>query len=214
MENKKGMFVVFEGIDNAGTSTQLIELVKHIENKDKYQDVYRTHEPWKDLELKKRLEKEKDAYSNPNKMAELFVGSRIRHSEYIRKRLEEGVFVICDRYKPSTCAYQWTQGVELYKLLKMHEGVGILTPEVTFFVDTPLAEAQRRREETGLEREKFEEWNFQKELLAHYKSLFTRKDAIDLFGNVETINGSGSINEVANRISKKFDRFYSEWQKS
>lgn len=210
--SERGMFVVFEGIDGCGKGTQIIKLAEHIMRVDKYQDVVITHEPWKNSEIKKRLVEDKDAYSDGFAMARLYVGDRIEHSDEISRRLEDGYIVLCDRYKMSTCAYQWTQGVDLYKLLKLHDSGIILIPDLTIFIDTSLAEAQKRRQRRDSEKEKFEEWNFQKDLLAHYNSLINREDSLQLFGIVERVNGSGEIDEVAERVAEKFDRHYRIWK--
>ena len=53
MENKKGLFIVFEGIDGSGKETQMLELARYIRQRNKYQDVIITHEPWQNDEIKK-----------------------------------------------------------------------------------------------------------------------------------------------------------------
>ena len=212
MSDKRGMFIVFEGIDGCGKGTQMIKLAEHIRKVDKYQDVVLTHEPWRNKEIKRKLAEDKDAYSDGFYMARLYVKDRIEHSEEIEERLNDGYIVLCDRYKMSTCAYQWTQGVDLFKLFKLHEDSGILTPDLTIFIDTPLVEAQKRRERRVDEKEKFEEWEFQKNLLAHYNSLINREDCLQLFGAVEKVNGDGEIVEVAERTTDEFNKYYNSWK--
>ncbi len=211
MEQKKGMFIIFEGVDGSGKSTQLIELIKRIENLDKYQDIVKTHEPWKSKEIKKKLAEDKDAYSDGIKMARLYIDDRINHSEEIDEFLSKGYFVLCDRFKLSTCAYQWTQGVDLYKLLKMHEYNKIITPDLNIFIDVPVEDAIERLSKRGV-KEKFEDWKFQRNLASYYKSLISREDAKNLFGDVAEINGRGSVDEVAERVRNVFDPFYNSWK--
>ena len=171
MERKRGMFIVFEGSDGSGKGTQMINLAGHIKDLDKYKDVILTHEPWRSEEIKRKLKEDKEAYSDGIKMAGLYVNDRINHSEEINSRLNEGYFVLCDRYKLSTCAYQWTQGVDLYRLLKMHE-----------------------------------------DLIAHYNSLISRKDAKSLFGEIISVNGRDSKDDVAEKVESVFDSFYEKWK--
>lgn len=217
MFDKKGtgMFVVFEGIDGAGTSTQLIKLIEHLEEKDKYQDVLRTHEPWRNNEIRQRLKEDKDAYSGAEKMAELYVSDRESHSSnLIYPALRKGIFVLCDRYSMSTCAYQWAQGIDLDKLIKMHEGVEILIPDITFFVNVSVEIAQERISKRD-KREKFEDWDFQKRVLESYHELVKRAhNNYSIFGKVSEINGRGSIDEVAGRVSSAFNPVYEEWKNS
>jgi len=135
MEVKRERFIVFEGIDGAGTSTQLIESVRYLESLDKYQDVLRTHEPWKSGEIKRKLAEDRDAYSDGLKMAELYVQDRIQHTkELVQPILDKGVFVLSDRYSMSTCAYQSTQRVDLNELIKMHDLSRVLVPDITFLL--------------------------------------------------------------------------------
>ena len=51
----KGRLVVFEGIDASGKNFQLHNLEKRLEDLNKWQDVVRTHEPWKSAEIKRKL---------------------------------------------------------------------------------------------------------------------------------------------------------------
>ena len=100
--------------------------MKRIERLNKYQDILRTHEPWRNKKIKRKLEEDKDAYSDPEKTAHLFVEDRTDHSYIlIRPNLLMGTDVFCSRYKMSTCAFQQTQGVPLEKLLEMHENRGV-----------------------------------------------------------------------------------------
>lgn len=210
------MFVVFEGIDGAGKSTQLFELMKHLESENKYQDSLRTHEPWQKGEINRKLEEDKDAYSDAEKMTELFVSDRISHSNrIISPELEKNIFVFCDRYSMSTCAYQSAQGIDLKKLIEMHADTSILTPDITFFLNTPVEIAQQLIAKRG-KKEKFEgNWDFQKTVLEHYHTLtkIAHENKYSLFGKVEEINGRGTIEEVAERIRNAFDLSYEEWKK-
>ena len=212
MENKRGMFIVFEGIDGSGKETQMFELARHIRTRNKYQDVVLTHEPWKSDEIKKKLSEDKSAYSDGIKMARLYVEDRANHSEEINFRLNEGYFVLCDRYKMSTCAYQWTQGVDLFSLFKMHDNKGIIKPDLNIFIDISSELAQQRRIGRGESKEKFEDWNFQKNLVSHYHSLVSRVDAEGLFGEVLSVNGRGSVDEVFEGVKNVFNPIYDNWK--
>lgn len=101
----KGKFIVFEGIDGAGKSTQIALLQGALEKMG--YTVHHTAEPT-DLDTGRML---RAALSgNPARsaceMATLFVLDRIAHNREIEKALAAGEIVICDRYYYSSLAYQ------------------------------------------------------------------------------------------------------------
>ena len=55
MKNKQGLFVVIEGADGSGSTTQNLMLHNYVKQLSKYNDVLTTHEPWKSKIIKKRL---------------------------------------------------------------------------------------------------------------------------------------------------------------
>lgn len=110
--NKRGRFIVFEGIDGAGKTTQ-IELLTGRLQKDGRR-VYRTAEPTESVTGGLL----RDALGGVSQrtaceMAALFVIDRIFHNvnpvNGIEKLLAEGVDVICDRYYYSSLAYQGSE---------------------------------------------------------------------------------------------------------
>ena len=106
---KKGKFIVFEGIDGSGKTTQARLLSEYLESRG-YKTAL-TAEPTA-LPSGKAL---REALSGRVKksecqMAVMFVDDRIAHNthptEGIAALLEAGVTVICDRYYYSSLAYQ------------------------------------------------------------------------------------------------------------
>lgn len=204
---KKGLFIVFEGIDGSGTSTHIHKLAERIEEFDKYLDVLRTHEPWKSEEIKRKLERDSEAYSGGLEMAELYIGDRADHTRIlIRPNLEAGVTVLCSRYKMSTCDYQWAQGVQLHQLLSMHEHRGLLTPDITYFLDVPREVTQERLRESREKLEKFEkDPEFIDKLINNYRLLTQISETNPrIFGKVVRIDGDREIDDVAEDVYKEF----------
>ena len=105
-------FISFEGIDGCGKSTILQLVYKKL--KSNGYDVISTFEPtnsWIGKFVQKCIETEEDPFLT----AFTFIADRIEHCKKIRKWLDEGKIVLCDRYAESTYAYQ---GVQLDSLLK------------------------------------------------------------------------------------------------
>ena len=103
----KGKFIVLEGPDRCGKSTQAKMLLNTLLEHGK--DVLLTREPGgtDTAEKIRQIVLEPDLDVRP--MAELFLyeASRAQHTqEKILPALEAGKIVICERYTMSTCAYQ------------------------------------------------------------------------------------------------------------
>jgi dTMP kinase len=221
MAEKKGMFVVFEGIDGSGKDVQMELLAKHIRELDKYNEVLLAREPThKAKKIKEALSKEKDAFSGGKRLAELYVtGDRVPHTnELIIPVLKWGAFVLSSRYSMSTLAYQYAQGVPLNDLLKMHEKTKTLTPDLTFYLNVPFEVAKARKELRGENLEKFErDEEFIGQLLERYGvlvELSTNNRVRNVIGLVKVINGAQEIPAVAADVRCAFDKVYDLWTRN
>jgi len=142
-------FVTFEGIDGSGKST--ISKLVYEKLKSQGYDVVLTFEPTESW-IGKQVQKCIKTNTDPFVTAFTFIADRIDHCKEIKKWLNEGKTVICDRYSESTYAYQGAQMEKLVdnpmKWLKELSKNHILIPDRTFiFVITPkdaLARIQSR----------------------------------------------------------------------
>lgn len=110
---RKGFFIVFEGVDGSGKTTQ-IEMLRDFFNAKGYK-VNLTKEPTEDSigSLIWEYAKSKDRSLAPETEALLFAADRLEHGKWIKETLEKGEIVISDRYIHSSLAYQGAVGVEL-----------------------------------------------------------------------------------------------------
>ncbi len=106
---ERGRFIVLEGIDGAGKTTQAELLCAHLEKQGRR--VVRTAEPT-DFESGRALRQALGGKVKKSEceMAVMFVADRIAHNihptEGIEAILSTGADIICDRYYYSTLAYQ------------------------------------------------------------------------------------------------------------
>lgn len=213
--SKKGLFLVFEGIDGSGTTTQTNLLHNHLKELSKHNDVLTTCEPWKSDEIKTRLEEDKDSYSGGKEIARLYVDDRKRHQEeLIIPNLEKGVIVISTRHMLSTFAYQHTQGVSKEYLATLHKDAGIIKPDLTFFLDVDFETARKRIQERGESLEKFEKNpDFIKKLIKNYRNLveFGIQNP-KYFGKILDFSGSPPAEIVSTVINLDFAAVYHVWK--
>lgn len=111
----KGKFIVFEGPDRCGKSTQANMLGKYLASKGV--DVITTREPGGDTVAEEIRRIVLDPTNTVSPMAELLLyeASRAQHTQQkIIPALEAGKTVICERYTLSTCAYQgYGRGIDM-----------------------------------------------------------------------------------------------------
>jgi dTMP kinase len=108
-----GLFIVFEGIDGTGKSTQLHLLAEKLRQLN--YAVVATREPTNGPYGKKirELFVDRGVVSREEEL-ELFIADRDQHvKETIAPALEDGCVVICDRYYLSTLAYQGANGMDM-----------------------------------------------------------------------------------------------------
>jgi len=203
MEDKrgKGMFIVFEGIDGCGKSTQIKKFANYLFNKDKYNHIILTRNPYKDTDARRILREDSDPLTKSEKLAELFIADRKNQVEKIViPNLDKGHIVISDRFKLSTITYQSAQGLNIYDLINKHKEMPI--PDITFVIDTSTDEASKRmKNEEGRNEHKFEA---NKEFLENTRKNYHKvKEILD--DKIFLINGNRSEEEIFEEIVKIFE---------
>lgn len=144
------MFITFEGIDFCGKSTQVKLLNDYLLTQEKTVKIIR--EPGgTDISEKIReilLDKKNNKMTMETEFL-LFSASRAQLiRERIRPYLNEGFFVISDRLHDSSIAYQgFGRGIAVEQIMEISKfAVGETIPDITFFIDIPVEEAERRKE--------------------------------------------------------------------
>lgn len=166
-----GIFIVLEGLDGSGTTTQA-ELMKRWLEASGHGRVYLTREPTDGpighlirLALRRRLVL--DAHT----LALLFAADRMDHlaSDLIQK-LNQGVTVICDRYYLSSFAYQLLDPQTDLAWLEQLNAKAI-PPDLTILLDVPPDVCMARIQRTRSHVELFEDLERLRSVRAHYLAI-------------------------------------------
>jgi len=188
-----GKFIVFEGIDGSGKSTQAGLLFHYL--KERKKRVHSTSEPTQYLIgglIKSWLAK--DWQSTPDCLQLLFAADRAYHlDKEIIPLLKKGVTVVCDRYSLSTLAYGALE-LDLDWLITLNQN--FIAPDVTFLLNTPPKICLERMQKERFFLNLFEEEKKLKKIWQNYQRL-TKK-----YKNIYIINGEKSIEEVSGNIKE------------
>lgn len=143
---RAGFFIVFEGGEGAGKTTQIQRLKQALESRG--EQVLCSREPGGSplAEQVRSLVLENEFSSRAELM--LFLASRAEHTAAtLRPALESGQVVLCDRYHLSTLAYQGGGlglEVDLLRTLSLFSAGG-LEPDLTLILDLPPRQGLMRR---------------------------------------------------------------------
>ncbi|MDR3138038.1 MAG: dTMP kinase [Treponema sp.] len=200
-------FVVLEGGDGSGTTTQLKLLRKRFDEKKdgpRLPPLYPSFEPTDGPVgglIRSALGGEIKLL--PETLARLFAGDRNEHINApggIGERCRRGELVVCDRYILSSFVYQGiTCGEELPRMLNE----SFPFPELTFFFDLDPETAQGRLGSRPF-REIYEGRDFQFQVReGYYRVLDWYRD---LGGRAEIIDASRPPGEVAEAVWKVLEK--------
>ena len=196
------MFIVLEGPDGSGKSTQTRLLVEHLTSRGR--SVLQTREPGGTPAaeaIRALVLNPEFAGLDDRTEALLFAAARAEHvSHVIRPALQRGEIVVCDRYIDSSIAYQGVGrrlGIDRIRELSMW-ATGDLVPDLTLVLDLDAAKGMERvGERDRLEREPQEYHDRVRmafvELALHDPERY------------RVISAIGSIQEVAQRIRVAVD---------
>lgn len=135
----RGKFITLEGMDGAGKSTHIPDIIKLIESKGV--EVVSTREPG-GTELGEQLRTLllNDAMHPETETLLMFAARREHIAQVIEPALARGAWVLSDRFTDATYAYQsGGRGVEAVKVIELETWVqGDLQPDLTLLFDVPV----------------------------------------------------------------------------
>ncbi len=197
----KNRFIVVEGLDGSGKSTQIKMLKEYLESKG--EKVFMTAEP-SEGRIGKTLREmlSEDIPTDMYFQAGMFLADRIDHctnsENGIKKMLEEGYTVISDRYYYSTFAYQGTKSDMDYIMKINLDCPAILRPDVCIFLDLN-PEICKGRIDTNRGKTEMYEKNIEI-MKSIRKNFLDVLDSLKDRENIKIINAEGSIEDIQKAI--------------
>ena len=197
---ERGRFIVFEGIDGAGKTTQINLLAKYLSEQGRA--VYCTAEPTETVSGGLL----RDALSGASRrticeMAAMFVFDRINHNvnpvNGIQKMLADGFDVICDRYYYSSLAYQGS-GTDPEWVSNMNLNCPeIMRPDVCIFLDLTPEQSMARINRGRATQEIYEN----EEKLTQVRNQFYRVfEQLRERDNIQIVDAYRSVEEIHQSI--------------
>ncbi len=196
-KQKKGKFIVLEGLDGSGKGTQVSRLAEALRQQGR--KVCQTAEPTISVTgglLRDALGGfvKRDAYE----LSALFLLDRIFHNvnehNGIQQYLEKGYDVVCDRYYYSSFAYQGIDA-DLQWVMDMNLSCReILKPDVCIFLDVSPDVGEQRLAESRTEREIYENSQTQKKVRERFLEVFRMLEGRE---NIRIVDASRSVGEVS-----------------
>lgn len=202
-DQKRGAFVVLEGIDGSGKGTQIRKLKKRLEREGC--PVFRTAEP-NDSPIGSlihqimigRIKTTNDV------IAALFVADRLDHirneTNGLLKFLNDGINVLADRYYFSSYAYQSVDLPMDWIIEANSLAAALLRPDLTVFIDVDPRITMERIEKNRLTKELFERADRLSLTRARYFEAFERLKNEE---KVLIIDGNRDVDVIAEELWDK-----------
>jgi dTMP kinase len=200
----RGRFIVVEGIDGAGTTTQAQRLCDHLTASGRR--AHLTREPSDGpvglliRDLLRGAHKPFDAAA----MALAFAADRLDHlAREIVPRLDDGVHVVSDRYVLSSYVYQ-TRFVDPDFVWRINAAAR--PADLTVLIDVPVEIAATRRASRGGPEEIYDALELQRSIAEAYRALFT-SDAVRARGErLVRLDGAPDADTVARALIAEVER--------
>lgn len=189
-----GKFIVFEGLDGSGQSTQT-KLLGDFLKKERHQ-VILTKEPTLASQAGKKIKKilDEKIKIEPAELQELFARDREEHlKNLILPALAKEEIVISDRYFFSSFAYG-ALNLDLTWLIQLNNN--FILPDLTFFLDASAKICLERIKKRKTEITLFEKKEKLEKVRENYRTILAK------FDNIYTIDGGQSIEKILKEVKE------------
>ncbi|KAG0202204.1 hypothetical protein BGX28_005196 [Mortierella sp. GBA30] len=155
----RGRFILLEGCDRAGKSTQCAKLVAALQDRGHAVELCKF--PDRTTTIGQMIH----AYLTNSKELDdkaihlLFSANRWEAMQSMKRKLREGTHLVVDRYAYSGVAFSTAKGLDLTWCKNPDRG--LVRPDLTFFLDLPTSEAEKRG---GFGEERYEKRELQEKV--------------------------------------------------
>ena len=202
-----GKFITVEGIEGAGKTTCMQVVTEVIE----YQGINAIHtrEPGgTDLgeDLRSLLLGHKHTGMSDDAELLMMFAARAEHiAQKIQPALDDGKWVLCDRFTDATYAYQgYGRGIPLEKISGLEDWVqGKLRPDLTLLMDLPVEVGMERAgKRSAPDRFESEAWDFFERIRQGYLSIAAEQPS-----RVKVIDASQDLPDVQAQVKTAIEAF-------
>ena len=209
----EGKFIVLEGIDGCGKTTQIKKLFEWLPKSgliNKNATLIKTREPGGSLlgrEIRNMILKNNQS-NPPSNLTELllYFADRSEHiSKIILPALQNGNWIISDRFSGSTLAYQGYGREINIDIIKKLENIVCknIKPDITFFLEISAEESILRRKNQIADRIESEGLEFLKKVNNGFKKIAVKN-------NWEIIKASEDSNSISQKIQTSLINKFSQ----
>jgi dTMP kinase len=211
MPTPRAIFVVLEGIDGSGTTTQLARATAHLASRGRR--AVATREPSQGpigLLLRELLLGQHrlpdGSPADGQAMALLFAADRRDH---LRREIEPGLAagsdVVSDRYLMSSLAYQAEEADRGWVASLAR---AVRPPDLTLLLDVPVEIAAARRRAAGRVVERYDDDLVQSRVAASYRALAAADET------AVVLDGRGDVDAVARAVARELDGLLDRLERS
>jgi dTMP kinase len=202
-----GKFITIEGIEGAGKTT-CIQVVTEVTERQGISAIHTREPGGTDLgeDLRNLLLGHKHTGMSDDAELLMMFAARAQHiAQKIQPALDDGKWVLCDRFTDATYAYQgYGRGIPLQKISDLENWIqGALRPDLTLLMDLPVEVGMERAgKRSAPDRFESEAWDFFERIRKGYLSIAAEQPS-----RVKVIDASQDLANVQAQIRAAMEAF-------
>mmetsp|Transcript_8852 Transcript_8852/g.17352 ORF Transcript_8852/g.17352 Transcript_8852/m.17352 type:complete len:237 (-) Transcript_8852:83-793(-) len=189
---RRGAFILFEGIDRCGKTTQSKRLVEALNKKGIKSEHMRFPDRTTSIGQMINSYLSNAVDTDDRSIHLLFAANRWEKMKQMRELLESGVNLVVDRYSYSGVAFTASKGYEIEWCYQPE--VGMIEPDIVVWLDMPLEDVKTRG---GFGNERYEKMEMQGKVQGIFK-MFSESN-LDKW---KYVDARGTIDEIHEKILK------------